>query len=247
MKVIMCGGGTSGHVNPALNIAAVTTKVRKRVAELTNNTHFPLQVFILTGIAGGTGSGAVIDLTYLIRNTVESMPGNLDNPGCFVPARSQYCGFILLPPTGVSTDPLYIDRGNRNGYAAMKEINYFMGIRERGDSYEMTYGNGQRVCSRKNIFDECWLVGDTGGIVFSDPREVAINDLAATLLNRVAHTGMSSDRIKPYSELPALNWVRDARMSYEYALRSSSSAGLHLSETQQGDWRDFPDLLTRDK
>lgn len=171
---------------PSTNVAAVTAKIRKLAAELTNNNHHPLRVFILSGIAGGTGSGTVIDLTYLIRSTLESMPGNLDSAQKNVPTRSKYCGFILLPPTGDSIDPVYVERGNRNGYAALKEINYFMNIDARLGQYSLTYGNGQTVTSGKNIFDVCYLLdGTSDGVAFSNPRDKAISVLAESILDMV--------------------------------------------------------------
>ena len=179
---------------PSGNITAVTAKVTKLVAELTNNNNHDLRIFILTGIAGGTGSGTVIDLTYLIRNILESMPGNVDNPNKFVPTRSKYCGFVLLPPTGDSTDPVYISRGNRNGYAALKEINYFMNINARHGSYSLTYGNGKTVTSSKNIFDICYLLdGTADGVAFTNPREKAIAVLAESMLDMVTASQTAND------------------------------------------------------
>ena len=179
---------------PSSNITAVTAKVTKLVAELTNNNNYDLRIFILSGVAGGTGSGTVIDLTYLIRNILESMPGNVDNPNKFVPTRSKYCGFILLPPTGDSTDPVYISRGNRNGYAALKEINYFMNINARQGSYSLTYGNGKTVTSSKNIFDICYLLdGTADGVAFTNPREKAIAVLAEAMLDMVTASQTAND------------------------------------------------------
>lgn len=192
-KELLSGTGASGTrqigrltLYPSTNVAAVTAKIRKLVGELTNNNHHDLRVFILSGIAGGTGSGTVIDMTYLIRNTLESMPGNVDSAQKNVPTRSKYCGFILLPPTGDSTDPVYVMRGNRNGYAALKEINYFMNIDARLGEYSLTYGNGQIVTSSKNIFDVCYLLdGTSDGVAFSNPRDKAITVLAESILDMV--------------------------------------------------------------
>lgn len=192
-KEKLSGTGASGTrqigrltLYPAVTMAAVSAKIRQLAAELTNNNNAPLRVFILSGIAGGTGSGTVVDLTYLIRNILENMPGNVDNGQKNVPVRTKYCGFLLLPPTGDSTDPVYIMRGNRNGYAALKEITYFMNIDARDGEYSLTYGNGHTVTSGKNIFDVCYLLdGTADGVAFSNPREKAIHVLAESILDMV--------------------------------------------------------------
>lgn len=205
-STLLNGDGASGTrqigrltLYPPQNVAAITAKIRKLVAELTNNNNHPLRIFILSGIAGGTGSGTVIDLTYLIRSTLESMPGSVDSAQKNVPTRSRYCGFILLPPTGDSDNPDYIARGNRNGYAALKEINYFMNIDARKGKYSLTYGDAQTVTSTKNIFDICYLLdGTADGVAFSNPREKAIHVLSESILDMVcaSQTTSTGDKIQ---------------------------------------------------
>lgn len=171
---------------PGSTVSAVTGKIQNLVHELTHDNSRPLYVMLLSGIAGGTGSSLVIDLTYLIRNILENMPGNLDSPAKNATVRTKYCGFILLPPTGPSYDPAHIHRGNRNGYAAMKEINHFMNIDARSGEYRMTYGDGRTVSSGKNIFDVCYLLdGSCGDVAYMDPRGKAIQDLTASILDMV--------------------------------------------------------------
>ena len=195
------GNGASGTrqvgrltLYPSQNVSALTSKIKKLVGELTNGTHAPLRVFILSGIAGGTGSGTVIDLTYLIRSIIESMPGDLDSPELNVPTRTNYCGFILLPPTGASTDPTYIERGNRNGYAALKEINHFMTIDHRSGGYALTYGDGRTVESNKKIFDVCYLLdGVSDGTGHENPRKEAIGVLSRCMLDMITASQAQAD------------------------------------------------------
>ena len=111
------GNGASGirqlgrlTLFPAPTVAALSARISALVKELTDDSVAPLKVFILTGIAGGTGSGTVVDLTYLIRDVINNLPGS-------VSARTKYCGFVLMPPTGKSsscllyTSPSPRDRG----------------------------------------------------------------------------------------------------------------------------------------
>lgn len=171
---------------PSVTINTVRGRIRKLVGELTNNNAFDLRVFILSGIAGGTGSGTVVDMTYLIRNELENMPGNVDSPLANAVTRSRYCGFILLPPTGDSNAPVAVQRGNRNGYAALKEINHFMTLKNRDAAYAMTYSDGKVVESGKNIFDVCYLMdGTSDGVAFANPRAQAVKVLAESILDMV--------------------------------------------------------------
>lgn len=150
---------------PQQTVTALETKIRTLVNELTNDNADALKVFIISGISGGTGSGTVIDASYLIRHFIYQKAGMAN--------RTAFCGFILLPPTGVSDNPVDIQKGNRNGYAALKEIDHFMTISYRHELYKQVFGV-TTVESDKNIFETCYLVdGSIGAVALSNPRERA--------------------------------------------------------------------------
>lgn len=170
---------------PTATVSSLRARINALARELTDGNTFDLRVFILTGIAGGTGSGTVVDLTYLIRDAI---PNHLDD-------RTRYCGFVLLPPTGKSKSQVEIDHGNSNGYAALKEINHFMTLKQRGDSYSFTYGDGSTVFSEKPIFDTCYLLDAyAGGMGFDNPREKAVNVLSEGLLDMVTSSQTTGDQ-----------------------------------------------------
>lgn len=174
---------------PATTVASLCAKIAALVKELSDDNVAPLKVFILTGISGGTGSGTVVDLTYLIRDIIDNLPGGVSE-------RTKYCGFVLMPPTGKSTNSTEIDHGNRNGYAALKEINHFMTLRLRGDRYSFTYGNGRVVDSGDNIFDVCYLMdGVADGKAFGNPMEKVVKVLAEAILDMVTASQTSSDGV----------------------------------------------------
>ena len=164
---------------PTTTVQHLEERIKRLVGELTNKRADNLKIFVVTGIAGGTGSGTVIDLTYLIRNFVESMPGNIYT-------RTEICGFILLPPTGNSTNPVDIAKGNRNGYAALKEINQFMTLAYRGEVYEQRFG-AKLVTSKENIFKVCYLMdGVQNGVALgTDARAIVKNVLAECILDMI--------------------------------------------------------------
>lgn len=182
---LLNGKGASGirqlgrlTLYPANTVNELTTRIQTLANELTRDTNAPLHVFILTGIAGGTGSGTLIDLSYLIRHTISSMPAFLN--------RAVFNGFIMLPSTGSSTVAKEIQHGNRNGYAALKELNHFMTLKKREDVYRFSYGNGLNVESYDNIFDTCYLMeGVADGIAFSKPMERVTQVLSESLLDMI--------------------------------------------------------------
>ncbi|HFU4464586.1 TPA: tubulin-like doman-containing protein [Streptococcus suis] len=90
-----------------------------------------INIMILTGIAGGTGSGCSLDIAYLIRAILK---------GDFQLDAHQYSmnGYIILPDVNA------VDAGNnkylgRNGYAYLKELDYLNSLSENGELFEQTY------------------------------------------------------------------------------------------------------------
>lgn len=186
---LLNGTGASGTrqigrltLYPANTVKAIRTRISSLVGALTNGNAAKLKVFIITGIAGGTGSGTVVDMTYLMRDVIKNMPGGVNS-------RTSYAGFVMLPPTGASKDPVEVKRGNRNGYAAMKEINHFMTLKQKGEIYSMQYGDGSVVQSDEQIFDICYLMdGVQAGVAFANPRMKVVRVLAECLLDMVSST-----------------------------------------------------------
>lgn len=176
---------------PADTVNGLKMRITSLIRQLTDGISATLKVFILTGIAGGTGSGTVIDLTYLIRSFIAQM--GIENT-------TSIAGFVLLPSVGSSNEIVKIAHGNSNGYAALKEINHFMGNAKRNsaahaaaaDIYSQQFGHG-RVTSRNNIFDICYLLDGAIGDVafFGKPEAVADKVLADCILDML--TSFSSN------------------------------------------------------
>ena len=162
---------------PQNTVESLQGRISYLVSQLTDTTADKLKVMIVAGIAGGTGSGTVIDISYLIRHFIENMPGSISK-------RTQYAGFILLPPTGRSTNATDIKKGNQNGYAALKEINQFMTLAEREEMYSHKYA-GITVKSDKNIFDVCYLMdGVAHGVSMgSNARDFVVNVVAECMVD----------------------------------------------------------------
>lgn len=164
---------------PAKVSGELISRIKILAEELTQENADELRVMIVTGISGGTGSGTVIDATYLIRHAIGSMPAS-------VGSRTKYLGFVMLPPTGTQANaPIAVASGNRNGCAALKEINQFMTLSARGDHYHQEFG-GVAVDSEDNIFDTCYLLDGIQDVVaYKNPRKFVNNVLADCVLDMV--------------------------------------------------------------
>ena len=165
--------------------AAVTLKgkIAGKITELyaTGGTNNKLVVFLFFGLAGGTGSGCVIDGTYLIRNTIEDK--GID---------ASFCGYLFMPAVADQDNKTLL---NRNAYAALKEVDYYMNLERRGDTFAQRYGNIQ-VVSKKNLFRVCVIQeGRSNGLITDEKvnRKKAFSATANTILDNITalpvHTG----------------------------------------------------------
>ncbi len=113
------------------------------VAAAPNNS---LKIFVMTGIGGGTGSGTFLDVAYILRKiALENTPN------------AQVHGYIFTPDLnkGNGGDPLSM---YRNGFASLKELDYWMSASEHGKHFIQRYNNNIVVNSKDKPFDFCHLI-----------------------------------------------------------------------------------------
>ena len=129
-----------------------------------------LDFLILSGVAGGTGSGMIIDLAYNIRAYCKAK--KMENTRL---------GSVLLMPDvlyadkAISGDSHKIDLLNANGLATLKEITYYMNLKDKDEMY-IFESTKHKLTIKENVFDSCMLISgrkdDQGyvpaGIIYSD-------------------------------------------------------------------------------
>ena len=153
--------------------------VINKIQEVINGIQHPagtkLKVFFLCSVAGGTGSGTIVDLVYMTRHVLETNFAGLYN-------NTRIFGYIFSPSAregGINERR----HPGANHYAAMKEIAYLMRLGDRGEKIKMNYGI-TNVTFNRNIFDTCMIVdGDTpafGG--FNNPAKTARNVVVQSIL-----------------------------------------------------------------
>ena len=96
------------------NISLLCKRISSKLARLSTVSGKETQVYIFAGIGGGTGSGTVIDIPYIIRECAYRL-GN----------KIKIFGYSFLPDTynvGQNMAPHIVP----NSYAALQEIDVFM-------------------------------------------------------------------------------------------------------------------------
>jgi len=172
------------------NMDRVWETLRSKIQKLlTDSSATKLNVMICTGIAGGTGSGTFIDMAYIIHHII--------NQEISVPSKTVY-GYIAMPDVNLLN--LYKDELQVNGYAALKELDYWMssGSDEQDDGFEQVYPNGKHIKMNEKLpFDYCHLISaqitDGALLSYEEVMDTFADNVFAYVAGEVgAGTGMSA-------------------------------------------------------
>ena len=160
---------------------AVIQKISGKIGEFTTQHDTKLKVFFLCSVAGGTGSGTIVDLAYMTRYVLEHDYNTLYS-------NTRIFGYIFSPTACEGN--VHAKRNPwANNNAAMKEIAYLMRLADRGETLEMMYDT-QSVTFNKNIFDVCMIVdGDTTAFrAFAYPAKTARDVVVQSILGCMTAT-----------------------------------------------------------
>ena len=142
-----------------------------------------LNIYIMAGIGGGTGSGCYVDVCYLMNQALS----DLGYAGA-----ANMLGFFFLPDVNLS-NPDFPKGGphekmvQKNGYAALKELDYLMDIPNNGDEYRQQYSETFEVHQKVPPVKLCHLLSTTAvdGRVIEDGYNYIMNVVAEYALNFV--------------------------------------------------------------
>lgn len=193
----------------------IRSRLREAISGLENFVHQKLEVHVIAGIGGGTGSGLCVDMPYIIRSVASELNVPDNNMRVF--------GHIYLPNVYSGTGGVNMTQAYRNGYAALKEIDYYMNIEEIGETFDAIYPNGP-VSSNKNIFNFCTLIGGkiAEAMVVKNAREKAINTCVENLVNQVTRT------VTDKSNLDGMSQASMADIFTSQQFRDNISAALNV-------------------
>ena len=108
-----------------------------------------VRVYIVTGAAGGTGSGAFLDIAYLTRYVISRICG----------LEARLYGVVLMPDVilPVVRDQAQAEQLCANGYALLKELDFWMNGRRRA-AFRQRYTSNAAVDTTEKPFDQCFLM-----------------------------------------------------------------------------------------
>ena len=119
-------------------------------------------IHVFSGLCGGVGSGCFLDACYLIRQAIEEEAG----------ATTKVFGYFFMPDISLAKIPGSAagvrDYLEKNGYAAMQELDYCMRIRENGGAFVQNYKGGIQIAWDEAPVDFCCLVGEADGMEQND-------------------------------------------------------------------------------
>ncbi len=142
---------------------AVSQKIQNAIAQIWaagkengagfSDTNDSVNVYILAGISGGTGSGTFLDIAYMVREIVTRR--------MFKHLRLR--GMIFMPDVNMCkvTSAEVKKYLPVNGYAALKELDFWMNP-ERGRRFTQQYTSNLTVDTNDAPFDLCFLISPNG-------------------------------------------------------------------------------------
>ncbi|GBF76666.1 hypothetical protein PA598K_05149 [Paenibacillus sp. 598K] len=216
-------------------INQVVQSIDKKIKTLSVGTNKKLMVFLLTGLSGGTGSGTFLDIAYIVRGIIERDHGSAGID------RVNTLGYLFTPDINLANKSLsehtreYI---RKNGYAALKELDYWMNVDSRGDRFRQQYGNILTVNSPLPPFNLCHLISATNaeGKLLENAYDYCMNVTAENITNFMASEDKQSGEefaIHDYisnirTNIAQMNKLYPA--NYDYNIIGASSAVLPIEE-----------------
>lgn len=164
---------------------ALKNKLQNLHQQIANVQTQRLVIYIFAGIGGGTGSGTIIDVPYIIREI------------CKTWTNVRLYSYIFLPDT--YPDGVNYSYVKYNAYAALKEIDTLMEIGHmQGEAcFEAQYTSAPewKIKSNKPIFDSCVLVSGLNAVKgrILHPDKYASKVVIDTIINQMSDPATPAD------------------------------------------------------
>ena len=170
----------NGRLLLFLNADRVFAELRRAVHEVLAGTRAErLNIYVMAGLGGGTGSGAFLDVAYLARKAAEEMAPDLP---------ATVFGYLFAPDVHIRRA---VGEENKarlysNSYAALRELDRVMAVTQSGGVFEQNYG-AVWVSTSRPPFDFVHFIGAVGEAgVPADPYGDAMRTVAQSILPFVA-------------------------------------------------------------
>ena len=188
-----------------------------------------INIHVISGLCGGTGSGCFLDVCYMLRN-IEKELG----------ATSIY-GYFFLPDVNLSRIPtgdnLTREYVIKNAYAAMQELDYCMQIKENGGEFIQEYQGHRRIEWKEAPVDMCHLISATNvkGELIPNAYKYAMNVTAEYIMNFLIASsgdvlGLPSQLANYCAKVTQANGLKEQGFNLKYCTLGAASAGIPLRE-----------------
>ena len=154
------------------------------LASIPSNSSGQYEVYVVGSVSGGTCSGGFLEMPALIRQGLL-----VDNVNIYA--------MLYLPDAAASLDLKGKAELEANGYAALKELNYFQGLHMR-DGYQESWtcndaaNSVLTIDSSKNFFAIPYLVGTRGG-TSADSIDRAMDTIAEFFISLLGKMSAATD------------------------------------------------------
>lgn len=164
--------------------------IEAKCTQALNGMNGPdLDVYIFAGISGGTGSGCFLDTCYIVQKALEDM-GRAQS--------ANVMGFFFLPDVitskpQVASQPAAVKYYSSNGYAAMKELDYLMSLKDADDWFRQDYGTF-KIETQEPPVNMCYLISaiKSDGSLVPDGFRYCINMAANYVMDCLADVQRSN-------------------------------------------------------
>lgn len=145
-----------------------------------------IEIVLASGICGGTGSGTFLDIAQIIRHCMrkeENLQGRNHN----------ITGYIVMPDVSLSQPAIRSNASlqrilQQNGYAALKELDFWMRVGEHKTPYSSQYSGSGPITWDMPPFDSCVLMSQIGvnNQAYADGYNMIQKTIAENLLHYLA-------------------------------------------------------------
>lgn len=170
---------------------ALTRKLERLAGSPAWNASGGVRVNVMAGVCGGTGSGLLLDVAYILRDIAREMDRAIDIEA-----------FLMMPDVDMERFARsaggQVTRLSVNGYAFLKEMDFWMNADDTGASMVQQYADASQVTWSGVPFDTAWLLcaRDENGLRVRDPYGRNI-DIVAQYLVRCREYGGAAGAASP--------------------------------------------------
>ena len=203
------GAGTYRQLSRMMMFRKAQDVVTKLEALLTRLATVPagapagarkINVVVISGLSGGTGSGSFLDFAYLVRHAANQV---------HMPIRMDL--YVVGPDVTINrqaiTDQAKQKIYKTNSFAALKELDYWMSIDTRvkahtkEENVTVDYGGGLIIPWDQRPYDDVTLLCATNakGVLLENAYDVVLSSVTEMLLFMMAEESTSIDVISQYA------------------------------------------------